>query len=134
MVSWEANKKMMEELQQLKKDHGAAAKVNRKLALQTPPPTIKAPSPSKPASHAPSPDTSSKGSTTSAEQPQQVVEPSEGARLQRLRRLCEVKPSGKCHVTPEIHQKWKTGTKEDREALADELESAGWAKDQTEQI
>lgn len=90
MVSWEANRKMMAELEKLKKDQSTAEKVNKKMALQTPPPTIKAPSPGKPSSHTPSPGTASLGSTTSAEQPRQVVEPSEGARLQRLRRICEV--------------------------------------------
>ena len=62
-----------------------------------------------------------------------IAEPSEElteeARLQRLRRLCEVKPSGRCHVTPEIHQRWKTGTKSERLALVSELEKSGWSKD-----
>lgn len=29
----------------------------------------------------------------------------------------------------EIHQRWKSGNKAQREKLADELEKAGWAKD-----
>ena len=31
------------------------------------------------------------------------------ARAARLRRLCEKKPSGRCHVPQEIHELWKQG-------------------------
>lgn len=34
----------------------------------------------------------------------------ENARLQaQLRRICEKKPSGKCWVSPEVHEAWKMG-------------------------
>lgn len=51
------------------------------------------------------------------------------ARLGRLRRLCEIKPSGRCNVPDNVHKMWKHGSKQDREAMMDELESAGWSKD-----
>lgn len=56
----------------------------------------------------------------------------EGARLNRLRRLCERKPSGRLLVPESIHLKWKNGGS-DREALMDELERAGWSKDRFKQ-
>ena len=59
---------------------------------------------------------------------QPTEEPSEEASLQRLRRLCEVKPSGRCNVPPEM-QRWKAGTKSDRLDLVAELEKSGWSKD-----
>ena len=52
----------------------------------------------------------------------------EAAKNNRLRRICEVKPSGRCHVSEEIHQRWKKGGT-DRLALRDELEACGWDKD-----
>ena len=89
----------------------------------TPPPRVAAPSPKdkpvkpvKPAKEVvPPPDNP-------------APPPSEGARMNRLRRLCERKPSGKLLVPESIHLKWKNGGK-DREALIDELERAGWSKD-----
>lgn len=33
----------------------------------------------------------------------------EDAVAARLRRVCEKKPSGRCHVPPEIHELWKQG-------------------------
>lgn len=34
---------------------------------------------------------------------------SEAAKDNRLRRLCEKKPSGRCHVTDEVHRRWALG-------------------------
>lgn len=90
-----------------------------KTAYATPPPKLPAPSPDgkkKP----PPPEV--------AEPASAPPPPTEGARLNRLRRLCERKPSGKLLVPESIHQKWKNGGK-DREALLDELERADWSKD-----
>ncbi|CAL1167200.1 unnamed protein product [Cladocopium goreaui] len=53
---------------------------------------------------------------------------SEAAKNNRLRRLCEIKPSGRCHVPEDVHLRWKKGGAE-RMALRDELESCGWDKD-----
>lgn len=55
---------------------------------------------------------------------------SEAAKNNRLRRLCEIKPSGRCHVPEDVHLRWKKGGAE-RMALRDELENCGWDKDGT---
>ena len=55
-------------------------------------------------------------------------EPSQEAKLQRLRRLCEVKGSGKCHVTPEIHSQWKRGGA-DRDKLLEALVLSNYKKE-----
>ena len=52
----------------------------------------------------------------------------EAARNARLRRICERKPSGKIYCSQELHDRWKQGTKEDREALVELLESCDWNK------
>lgn len=52
---------------------------------------------------------------------------SEAAKNNRLRRLCEVKPSGRCHVPSPIHKRWAKGGSE-RMTLRDELEECGWDK------
>ena len=51
----------------------------------------------------------------------------QGAKLNRLRRLCEKKPSGKIAVPEEIHKKYMLGGAE-RQSLLEELESSGWDK------
>ena len=51
----------------------------------------------------------------------------EGARKNRLRRICERKPSGKLHVPEAIHLQWAQGGA-GRDALMDQLEAAGWDK------
>ena len=86
----------------------------------TPPPRVAAPSPTE------KPTKRAKEVAPPPDNP--APPPSEGARMNRLRRLCERKPSGKLLVPESIHLKWKNGGK-DREALIDELERAGWSKD-----
>ncbi|CAL1165837.1 unnamed protein product, partial [Cladocopium goreaui] len=56
-------------------------------------------------------------------------EPTEAAKNNRLRRLCEKKPSGRMQVPQEIHDIWAKGGPE-RLALRDQLEGCGWQKDQ----
>ncbi len=51
-----------------------------------------------------------------------------GARNNRLRRICERKPSNKLNVPLKIHEQWKKGGHA-REELMDHLEAAGWDKD-----
>ena len=53
----------------------------------------------------------------------------EGAKLARLRRICELKPSGKCAAGLEVHERWKKADKAEREAMVEELEKANWSKD-----
>lgn len=116
----------MEEMDKLR----AAANKDKKTSTQTPPPKVPAPSPE----HArpPNPQAKAKASAGSATEGAADVgegPSTEAAKLQRLRRLCEIKPSGKCAVPESMHLKWKNGSKKEREALVDELEKAGWSKD-----
>lgn len=55
------------------------------------------------------------------------TQPSEAAKRNRLRRLCERKPSGKLNVPEAIHLKWKAGGQE-RKELEDLLEAADFDK------
>ena len=97
-------------------------------SYKTPPPKVAAPSPEnvkgkkldKPPPH---PVDSLRGP------PAASIPTTEAAKLQRLRRLCEKKPSGKCNVNEDIHLRWKTGAKADREAMIEELESVEWSKE-----
>ncbi len=59
---------------------------------------------------------------------EQNEELSEGAKLGRLRRLCERKPSGKLKVPENIHNMWKRGG-HDRQELLHMLEEAGFEED-----
>ena len=97
-------------------------------AYHTPPPKIAAPSPGKSSS------VGSPGKPPPCPKGAQVTEvppapKSEGAKLARLRRLCEMKPSGKCAVPTEVHQRWKQADKAEREAMVEEFEKANWAKE-----
>ena len=49
------------------------------------------------------------------------------AKEARLRRLCEMKPSGKCHVSPEVHEQWARGGTS-RAQLMKQLEDCGFDK------
>ena len=70
---------------------------------------------------------------SSPKPPKPSIEPgppeTEAAKMARLRRICERKPSGKVYCNMSLHEQWKNGTKEDREALVDILESCNWSKD-----
>ena len=54
---------------------------------------------------------------------------SQAAKDARLRRVCERKPSGKIKVPLEVHEKWKSGNKEDRQHLMEILEEGNWSQD-----
>ncbi|CAK8985845.1 unnamed protein product [Durusdinium trenchii] len=47
------------------------------------------------------------------------------AKMARLRRVCERKPSGKLMVPEEVHNRWRTANHDERVAMCDELEAAG---------
>ena len=120
---------MAEEMNKLKAEKDKSSSSGN--PYQTPPPRI----------HAPSPDPKTKAVVPAAKSKAQLVPPpelpppaTEGARLQRLRRLCEKKPSGRCSVPEAIHLKWKNGSKGEREKLMDELEAAGWSKERVVQL
>ena len=59
----------------------------------------------------------------------EVPETTEAAEA-RLRRICETKPSGRCHVTKEVHDAWARGGAS-REALMKEFQKAGFNKETT---
>lgn len=116
----------MEKLTKATKERSASSKDN----FQTPPPRIPAPSPVK------DPVKEKKAVKPTPKKPvvppkQDGIPETEGARLQRLRRLCERKPSGRINVPEAIHLRWLNGGKHEREALIDELEKSGWDKDRT---
>lgn len=57
----------------------------------------------------------------------EIPETSEAAEA-RLRRICEKKPSGKMHVTPEVHEQWARGGAS-RAKLLKQLQDVGFNKD-----
>ena len=63
-----------------------------------------------------------------SEEEQSEKDVSEGAKLGRLRRLCERKPSGKLRVPEDIHQMWAKGG-HSRQKLLQMLEEAGFKDD-----
>ena len=97
-------------------------------SYRTPPPKVAAPSPKKPMES----KEPGKPPRPPARLPPNDLQPApatEGAKLMRLRRLCEMKPSGRCSVPSEVHERWKKGGKADREAMVEEFEKANWSKD-----
>ena len=111
---WKANERMQKEMEEMKRN---VAKGSRSagIAYQTPPPKVSAPSP--------------KPKVKISPPPELKAPETEGARLNRLRRLCEMKPSGKCNVPEQIHLRRKNSSREEKEAMIDELEKNGWSKD-----
>lgn len=88
---------------------------------------------SKSKKHEPEPEEPSEGPGVSEDEGSEVdsqdeQEISEGAKLGRLRRLCERKPSGKLRVPDAIHDMWKQGGHK-RQELLRLLEEAGWQED-----
>ena len=115
--AWEANKRMQLEMEKMK-DKTMSGKDQ---VYKTPPPTVKAPTP-----------TPKKTVPVEIHPPADRPPPfTEGAKMNRLRRLCERKPSGKCKVPEALHEKWRKATKTEREDLIDELEKANWSEDST---
>ncbi|CAL1140564.1 unnamed protein product [Cladocopium goreaui] len=51
------------------------------------------------------------------------------AKMAKLRRVCEKKPSGKVKVPEEVHLKWKQNNGDDRAELLKALEDSNWDKD-----
>lgn len=125
--TWKANRKLQAQM------NAMIVQQKKGRSFGTPPPSVAAPSPgcspAKPvvgsSGSRPKP-----GSSKAAIVPDQRPAPvTEGAKLNRLRRLCERKPSGRCLVPDSVHEKWRTGGKEEREALIEELERCNWSKD-----
>ena len=98
---------MREELEALR---GQRTSSSSRAPFQTPPPRVAAPSPAKSLAGSPG-------------------KPPRPPKRARLRRLCEIKPRGKCAVPTEVHNRWKNGDKTEREAMVEEFEKANWAKE-----
>lgn len=61
--------------------------------------------------------------------PEKGEEPSLAARLARLRRVCEQKPSGRCHVPAAVHEKWRKASHAEKLEMCDQLEAVAWDKE-----
>lgn len=124
---------MMEEMALLRSS--AKGSSSSGSTYQTPPPKVAAPSPSPkdksktqnavPPGKPPKPPSQQVVAAAQAPPPPK----SEGAKLARLRRICEMKPSGRCAAGLEVHERWKKADKSEREAMVEELEKANWSKD-----
>lgn len=117
---------MQAELNQLRE----AAESSSAGSYHTPPPKVKAPTPGKmPNARPPGPPPPLKGPLEDVMPKNDLPPPeTEAAKMQRLRRLCEKKPSGRCNVPEAIHVRWKNSTLKDKEAMIEELEAANWSK------
>lgn len=96
-------------------------------SYKTPPPRVSAPTPTR--STAPEPKRPPVPPRSLCPSSPNKPPETEGAKLARLRRLCEVKPSGRCSVPTEVHERWLKGGKSEREAMVEEFERANWSKD-----
>jgi hypothetical protein len=112
---WKANAKMQQEMAEMKRNVAKGSSRSAGSAYETPPPKVSAPSP--------------KPKVKINPPPELKAPETEGARLNRLRRLCEMKPSGRCNVPEAIHLRWKNSNREEKEAMIDELDRNGWSKD-----
>ena len=118
---------MMDELTRLRAEKNPSS--GSKSAYKTPPPRVTAPAPSGKSAASPGRTPIPPTGLVADEIPPPPK--SEGAKLARLRRLCEVKPSGRCSVPQEVHERWKKADKNEREAMVEEFEKANWSKDLT---
>ena len=132
----DANEKMAKKLEELQKAVAAASdskpkvKASAKPKLQTKKKPAKATSPEQPDDE---PDAAEDGEDEPSQAEQESEsesekELSEAAKKQRLRRVCQRKPSGKLGVPEKVHVMWKEGGSK-RDELQELLESAGWDKD-----
>ncbi|CAK8993376.1 Uncharacterized protein SCF082_LOCUS3479 [Durusdinium trenchii] len=54
---------------------------------------------------------------------------SHAAKMAKLRRMCERKPSGKIKVPDDVHKRWVANEGDDREKMLELLEDSNWDKD-----
>lgn len=106
-------------------------------STSTPPPRHAAPSPSNttppkttpPAKKGKQTDKEPKADKGAASNSKRDSSPSVPAKLHRLRRLCERKPSGRLNVPEDIHLQWLNGDLSTKMKMMETLESAAWNKD-----
>ena len=126
----QANKKLQKQMEVM------MSQGKKGQAFKTPPPTVQAPTPKQNDKAMGSQEKKTKDAAKKKLDLDRVARsqgnpppPSEAAKLARLRRLCEKKPSGKCNVPEDLHKRWLNGSLADREAMVEELEACHWAKE-----
>ena len=121
---------MQAQLADLHKEMEAAkaekgTKSHKPKQTKTPPATHPGPSP---ASSAKAPPRKAVPARDEPEASDSGEELSHAAKLARLRRLCEMKPSGTCKVPESVHKKW-AAKGHSREELLQVLEDLNWDGD-----
>ncbi|CAK8995911.1 Uncharacterized protein SCF082_LOCUS4565 [Durusdinium trenchii] len=131
VLIWETGSKMQLEIEKLKVEleqaKGAPAPKAKAAAAKSKAAAAKsAPAPKSP----PAPKSAPAKKVSSEPESQGKPPPeTEAAKMARLRRVCERKPSGKLMVPEEVHNRWRTANHDERVAMCDELEAAGWDKE-----
>ena len=125
--TWQDNAKLREELERLKAAK-AATSPSKPKPVAKPKPVPKRASKAKEAELEPHDEADPQDEET--EEDEEAKDLSEAAKKQRLRRVCQRKPSGKLSVPESVHDMWKQGGHA-REELQELLEESGWDKDQT---
>lgn len=128
--SMKANEQMQKQMEQMQ---SSIAKASSSKATFTPPPRVAAPSPADrpkaPQEPGKPPQLPPGVRAPGALEFRPAPPGTEGAKLARLRRLCERKPSGKLAVPESVHLRWKQADKAERECMIEEFEKAHWSKD-----
>ncbi len=104
-----------------------ATKPKKPNKVKTPPATHPGPSPASAAKAPPRKDVKGRPEPEASES-EDLEGLSQAAKLQRLRRLCEMKPSGTCRVPEAIHKRW-AAKGHSRQELLDALEEANFDED-----
>ena len=136
MHKMQANKRMQAQLEAALKERDDALKSKKTVEKSTATPTPKVSAPSPASSVKPRPGAKSKAAPRAPEpvESDEAAEVSDseeltaGAKLGRLRRLCERKPSGKLNVPEEVHNRWAQKGRA-RDDLLEELEACNWDPD-----
>lgn len=130
-IQCQANARMQAQLAAIQTEVDQKAKTSKKKAAEAETPTPRHAAPT-PASSKPSSSTKVQKAAAAADPGQESGsdddQPSQAAKLNRLRRLCERKPSGKLNVPEEIHQQW-LAKGHSRDQLLEALEAADWNTD-----
>lgn len=120
---------MQAQLADLQKEMEVAkAEKGTKPHSKTPPATHPGPSPASSAKAPPRKPVKARAARDEPEASDSGEELSHAAKLGRLRRLCEMKPSGVCKVPEAIHKKW-AAKGHSREELLQVLEDLNWDGD-----
>lgn len=131
----QANRRMQADLEAMQKEMDRnKGKSSTPKPAATPAPKHPAPSPASSTTSAPKaapkgkPAASEPASDSESDGGGEPAELSYGAKMGRLRRLCERKTSGKLNVPEEIHQRWAQKGRS-RDELLEEFENCNFNKD-----